>query len=104
MKLLFSILFLSVPFLVGAQVPVVNSFSPTRGGMGTNVVIKGANFTGTTNVSFGGTPAASFIVDSSGGITAIVGQGSPGFLPPWVFPITLNLRQVSLSERPRLVS
>lgn len=26
------------------------------------------------------------------------------FSPPWVFPITLNLRQLSLSERPRLVS
>src|SRR4029079_3481502 len=36
------------------------------------------NFTGATAVSFGGVAAASFTVDSSTGITAVVGQGATG--------------------------
>jgi len=41
------------------------------------VVIRGTNFTG-TEVKFGGTSAASFNVDSSTQITAVVGAGSTG--------------------------
>ena len=57
--------------------PTITSFSPTVGGTGTTVVILGSNFTG-TEVKFGGTNAASFIVDSPTQITAVVGAGSTG--------------------------
>jgi len=59
---------------------VVNSFAPTSGISGTIVKIKGSNFTGATGVTFGGAPASSFTVDSSTGITAIVGAGASGDL------------------------
>lgn len=57
--------------------PTIESFSPTSGGPGTTVVIIGTNFTG-TEVKFGGTDAASFTVDSTTQITAVVGSGSTG--------------------------
>jgi len=57
--------------------PTITSFSPTSGTTGTSVVITGTNFIG-TEVKFGGTPAASFHVDSSTQITAVVGAGSTG--------------------------
>jgi large repetitive protein len=78
MKILFSLVFIFFSLVVYSQIPVVNSFSPTLGGSGTTVNIKGLNFLGTTSVSFGGTPAASFVVDSATGIKAIVGSGSAG--------------------------
>ncbi len=58
--------------------PTITSFSPTVGVAGTIVTITGTNFTGTTDVKFGGTPAASFIVNSATSITATVGTGSSG--------------------------
>lgn len=58
--------------------PSVQSFTPTIGENGTSVTISGANFTGTTAVRFGGVAAASFTVNSSSSITAIVGSGATG--------------------------
>ena len=58
--------------------PVVSSFSPTFSGPGVTVTITGSNFTGATAVSFGGTAAASFTINSSTGITAVVGNGATG--------------------------
>lgn len=58
--------------------PTITSFTPTTSGTGTAVTIKGANFTGSTSVSFGGVSARSFIVNSDSVITAIVGQGASG--------------------------
>lgn len=53
--------------------PTITSFSPsfslTTGGA--SVVITGTNFTGASSVSFGGTPASSFTVNSPTQITAI---------------------------------
>jgi hypothetical protein len=56
----------------------ITGFSPTTGPSGTSVVINGTNFTGATAVSFGGTTAASFTVNSSTQITAVMGNGDTG--------------------------
>ena len=56
-----------------ASPPVVTSVSPNSGRTtgGTSVTITGTGFTGATAVSFGGTPAASFMVNSATQIIAI---------------------------------
>lgn len=58
--------------------PIISSFAPTSGAIGTTVTITGINLTGATAVSFGGTAAASFTVNSSTSITAVVALGSSG--------------------------
>ncbi|ASV31702.1 LamG-like jellyroll fold domain-containing protein [Maribacter cobaltidurans] len=58
--------------------PTITSFTPTSAETGDNVVITGTNFNGTTQVTFGGTNAASFTVDSSTQITAVVDEGTSG--------------------------
>jgi hypothetical protein len=60
--------------------PSITSFTPTSGGRGTDVVITGTNLLGTTAVSFGEAPAASFEVNSSTQITAKVGTGMTGII------------------------
>src|SRR5262249_11276843 len=61
---------------VGPQPPVITTFAPQSGPIGTVVVIQGFNFTGATDVSFHGTPAISFTVDSDNQITATVPIGA----------------------------
>ncbi len=56
--------------------PVISSFSPTSGPVGTQVTITGSNFTGATSVAFNGTAAASFTVNSSSQIRATVPTGA----------------------------
>lgn len=56
--------------------PVVLSFSPANGPVGTSVVITGNSFTGATRVTFGGGKAAVFSVDSYAQITATVPAGA----------------------------
>lgn len=58
--------------------PAITNFTPTSGGTGTQVTINGANFTGATDVTFGGVAATSFSIVSSTTITAIVGTGATG--------------------------
>ena len=58
--------------------PFITSFTPTTGGNGTAVTISGNNFNTTTQVSFGGSPASSIIVQSSTTIIAVVDTGSTG--------------------------
>lgn len=58
--------------------PVITSFTPDSGGTGTTISITGNNFTGVSAVTIGGTPAASFIVNSSTSITAVVSDGAAG--------------------------
>ncbi|MBF0527167.1 MAG: DUF1566 domain-containing protein, partial [Deltaproteobacteria bacterium] len=62
----------------GSLDPLIISFTPTSGHNGTTVTITGMNFTGTSSVTFGGTPANTFHVDSATQITAVVGSGATG--------------------------
>jgi hypothetical protein len=63
---------LAEPSAIPPPPPSVTSVSPTSGptGGGTVVTITGSAFTGVTQVSFGGTPAASFSFNSDTQITA----------------------------------
>ena len=58
--------------------PVINNFTPATTGQSASVTINGASFTGTTSVSFGGAPAAAFVVISDNTIVATVGSGASG--------------------------
>lgn len=65
-------------FPVPPPAPTLSSFSPAVATSGTQVIIRGTNFTGATQVSFGGTPAQSFTVQSATEIRAFVGAGASG--------------------------
>ncbi|MBD2770197.1 IPT/TIG domain-containing protein [Hymenobacter sp. BT664] len=56
--------------------PVISSFTPTIGPAGTAVVLTGNNFTGTTQVTFNGTVAPTFTVNSPTQITVTVPAGA----------------------------
>ncbi|OOQ61614.1 hypothetical protein BC343_00630 [Mucilaginibacter pedocola] len=58
--------------------PTITSFNPKGGLQNAAIIITGTNFTGATAVSFGGTPAASFTVNSATQITATVAKGTSG--------------------------
>jgi hypothetical protein len=58
--------------------PAITSFTPLTGGAGTTITITGTNLNGATAVSFGGTAAASFVVNSNTSITATVASGTSG--------------------------
>ena len=58
--------------------PTITSFTPVSGGTGTVITITGTDLTGTSAVSFGGTAANSFTVNSTTNITAVVGTGASG--------------------------
>lgn len=63
--------------VTGIGVPVITSFTPSAQ-QGGQVMIRGTGLTGTIGVSFGGTPAASFVTTGDTLITAVVGTGSSG--------------------------
>ncbi|MEQ8906161.1 FG-GAP-like repeat-containing protein [Ekhidna sp.] len=73
-KLLTLLLF--CPLVIWAQKPFINSISPTHVEVGQTVTISGSNFTGTSNVYFGGIEASSFNVVSNNIIEAIVPAGA----------------------------
>jgi uncharacterized repeat protein (TIGR03803 family) len=56
--------------------PVISSFSPTSGPVGTQVTVTGTGLTGTKKVMFGGVNAAAFTVNSSTQVTATVPTGA----------------------------
>lgn len=56
--------------------PIIASFTPTLGSVGTVVNISGSNFTGATDVKFNGVSASSFTVVNSGQINATVPAGA----------------------------
>ncbi len=60
--------------------PVVSAVSPNGGPQtgGTRVVITGQNFTGATDVLFGGQSTVLFVVDSDTQITAVAPSETPG--------------------------
>lgn len=60
------------------NLPNIYSFTPTTGSTGTEVIIKGINFTGVTGVSFGGVAAQTFTISSDTVIRAIVAAGATG--------------------------
>jgi IPT/TIG domain-containing protein len=60
----------------GGVPPVVASFNPTSGPVGTNVAITGTGFTGATSVAFNSTNATTFTVDSDTSIHATVPGGA----------------------------
>jgi hypothetical protein len=68
----------SLPGFSFIPAPLINSFTPLFGGNGSVVTITGSNFNSASNVSFGGTAAASFTVVSSTSIVAVVAAGSTG--------------------------
>ncbi|RTQ48200.1 T9SS type A sorting domain-containing protein [Hymenobacter gummosus] len=61
---------------VPTPAPVISSFNPTSGPVGTVVTITGINFTGATGVSFNGTAATTFTVNSATSISATVPTGA----------------------------
>ncbi|MFY7965831.1 MAG: pectinesterase family protein [Chitinophagaceae bacterium] len=63
---------------VTAPAPTITSFTPTSQISGGNVVITGTSFSNVTSVSFGGTNASSFTVNSGTQITATVANGTSG--------------------------
>ena len=69
-----------VDFVTVAGIPTISNVLPATGSEvgGTSVVITGTYFTGATAVTFGGTPAASFTVDSDTQITAVTPAGTVG--------------------------
>jgi hypothetical protein len=60
----------------GGNPPTVTSFTPASGPVGTSVAITGTNFSGVTSVTFNGTAATSYTVDSSTSIHANVPSGA----------------------------
>jgi hypothetical protein len=63
--------------------PTLTSIAPNTGPVvgGTTVVLTGTNLTGATAVSFGATPATSFVVNSATQITAVAPAGTAGTVP-----------------------
>jgi len=61
-------------------IPTISSFTPVSAASGATVTITGTNLAGATAVSFGGTAAISFTVNSPTSITAVVATGSSGDL------------------------
>lgn len=61
-----------------ADLPYISSFSPLSGPAGANITISGSNFTGATAIRFGGVPVASYTINSSSTITAVLGTGASG--------------------------
>lgn len=57
-------------------IPVIKSFTPTNGPVGTQVTITGSGFVGATKVTFGGVKATSYTVNSGTQITATVPTGA----------------------------
>jgi hypothetical protein len=67
-----------LPGLASSAPPAISNVSPASAKPTTTLTITGSNFTDASAVSFGGTPATSFLVISPTTITAVLGLGAPG--------------------------
>jgi hypothetical protein len=57
--------------------PIITSFTPASGPVGTSVTLTGANLSGASAVRFNGTAASSFVVNAAGtSLTAVVAAGT----------------------------
>lgn len=54
----------------------INTFTPSSAAIGTTVIITGAGFTGTTQVTFGGVASNNVVVGSDGQLSAVVPAGA----------------------------
>jgi hypothetical protein len=84
--------------------PSINSFAPATGGNGTVVTITGNNFNTTSQISFGGSLASSFIVQSSTTILAVVDTGSTGDVTVTTAYGVSKLPGFSFSKTPTITS
>jgi hypothetical protein len=100
-------------YFLGIGPPVISSFQPLFGPVGTSVTISGSNFSGVQAVTFNGV-AATFSVTSSNELTAAVPSGATAGpiavttgagsgMSPGVFGI-LHKREVSLNLSGNLVA
>ena len=71
---------LPIYFFTAPVAPSISSFTPVSAQRGQVVTISGNKFLGVTDVSFGGTAAASFTVNSDYQIVATVNTGSSGMV------------------------
>jgi len=65
-------------FMPYITTPALNFIYPLSGHPGDKITFYGTGFTGTSSVTFGGTPAASFTVVNDGQVIATVGSGATG--------------------------
>ena len=75
--------------------PSISSFQPFRGRTGTNVVIKGKNFTGAKTLTFNGIPAVNFnVMNSTQMVATVPTNASTGIItitgPGAAFPTSTN--------------
>lgn len=94
----------SLDGFVYQSVPIISSFSPVTAINGSVVTIAGFNFTGTTSVSFGGTPARYFTVNSATSISAVVDNGSSGNVSVTTTQGTANLDGFTFIPPPIITS
>lgn len=64
------------PFTVAAFQPMIEAVSPSQGRAGDTVTVRGLHLSGATAVSFNGTPATTFTVQSDSALTAVVPIGA----------------------------
>jgi hypothetical protein len=69
---------MSLPGYIYGIPPSITSISPDSGATGATILLSGTGFTGTSILTFGGTPASSFTVLTDSTISAVVGVGSTG--------------------------
>ena len=80
--------------------PVITSFSPAAGPVGTTVVITGSGFLGTTAVRFNGTAAPGFVVNSPTQLTATVPAGAGTGSISVVSPVATAVSGVAFTVQP----
>ena len=89
----------AAPFTVGPP-PVLISFSPGTGYVGTSVVLMGSGFTGATQVTFNGTSTTAFTVNSDTQLTVAVPAGASTGLIGVTTPVSTGFSATSFTVVP----